>query len=52
MSPIADHGRQMMPKGWKPSIKSGIRAISPARYVAGRGRPDAARQTDPATRSG
>ena len=24
MSPIADHGRQMMPKGWKPSIKSGI----------------------------
>ena len=53
MSQIADHRRQMIPKGWKKSIKSGmINAISLARYVAGRTRGEAAKQTDPATRSG
>jgi hypothetical protein len=53
MSRVADHRRQMIPKGWKKSIKSGmINAISLARYVAGRSRGEAVEQADPAQRSG
>ena len=45
MSQIADHRRQMIPKGWKKSIKLGmINAISLARYVAGRARGEAVEQ--------